>query len=83
MGDKGGHGSPPGDAAVPSCQDFKGQCRLPELPRALPALPSPRAKVQIRQGCPVRRVPGDVTRRIGTASVAARYCAAALSQAGW
>lgn len=42
MGDKGGHGLSPRVAAFSAhARDFQGQDRLPDLPGALPAFPSP------------------------------------------
>lgn len=89
MGDKGGHGSSPGDAAVPPVPGTsRGNVACPSQPglhqptRALCGLQVYRGDV--RQGGPVRRVLGDATpSAAAAASVAACHCVDELSQAGW
>lgn len=79
---------PPGDAAVPpALGTSRGNAACPRFPGlGQPSRPlrTPQARGNLRRGGPVRRVPGDATpSAAATASVAACYCAAELSQAGW
>lgn len=57
-----------------ACPIFPGLCRLSRVLCTL------ETRKNVRQGCPVRTVPGDATPS-AAASVAACYCTAELSQA--